>query len=292
MDPSRHRRRRRRRQARRRRRRRVPALLRRGEGRRARTPWPAAGSTRCASASTTWARPSSSPSDVPGGGPRRRPRHPARASVTGDAAARRRWCRCAGRPFIDWQARRARGVGRRPTSLLLVGHARSTRSATTSGAASPSASRSRTSRTARRCSAPAARSLHALPLLPDAFWVTYGDTLLDVDLAAAEQRFDDSGCRRAHDRAPQPLTSGNRATCSSTGGYVVDYGKSPPPAGAEHIDYGMLLFHGASWDCRDAEEVFDLADVLRPLIRSRGRRRVRGRRPLPRHRHARGRARD
>ena len=101
------------------------------------------------------------------------------------------------------------------------------------------------------------------------FWVTYGDTLLDVDLAAAEAAFDTSGCRALMTGAPQSRRSGNRATRSSTRGHVVDYGKSPPPAGAEHIDYGMLLFQRSSWDCRDAEEVFDLADVLRPLIRSR-----------------------
>ena len=38
--------------------------------------------------------------------------------------------------------------------------------------------------------------LHALPLLPARFWVTYGDTLLDVDLAAAEAAFDRSGLSR------------------------------------------------------------------------------------------------
>ena len=110
--------------------------------------------------------------------------------------------------------------------------------------------------------------LHALPLLPSSFWVTYGDTLLDVDLAAAGAVFDASGCRALmtvlHNRdAWQP------SNALVDGGYVVDYGKTPPPTGAEHIDYGMLLFQRSSWDCRAAEEVFDLADVLRPLIRSR-----------------------
>ena len=143
-----------------------------------------------------------------------------------------------------------------------------TRSAITWGAAIGSASRSSYVEDGPTLRGTGGAILHALPLLPSCFWVTYGDTLLDVDLAAAGAVFDTSGCRALmtvlHNRdAWQP------SNALVDAGYVVDYGKSPPPAGAEHIDYGMLLFQRSSWDCRNAEEVFDLADVLRPLIRSR-----------------------
>jgi NDP-sugar pyrophosphorylase family protein len=110
--------------------------------------------------------------------------------------------------------------------------------------------------------------LHALGSLPSSFWVTYGDTLLDVDLAAAQAAFDTSGCRALmtvlHNRDEwQP------SNALVDAGYVVDYGKSPAPAGAEHIDYGMLLFRRSAWDDRNADQVFDLADVLCPLIARR-----------------------
>jgi NDP-sugar pyrophosphorylase family protein len=110
--------------------------------------------------------------------------------------------------------------------------------------------------------------LHALPALPACFWVTYGDTLLDVDLGAAESAFDSSGCRALmtvlHNRDQwQP------SNALVDDGFVVDYGKSPAPPGAEHIDYGMLLFRRSAWDCRNADEVFDLAEVLSPLIAQR-----------------------
>jgi NDP-sugar pyrophosphorylase family protein len=111
--------------------------------------------------------------------------------------------------------------------------------------------------------------LHALPLFSSCFWVTYGDTLLQFDVRAAESAFEHSGSRALmtvlHNRGElQP------SNVVVDAGYVVQYGKSPTPLGAEHIDYGMLLFQQSAWACRTADEVFDLADVLAPLIAARG----------------------
>jgi N-acetyl-alpha-D-muramate 1-phosphate uridylyltransferase len=102
-------------------------------------------------------------------------------------------------------------------------------------------------------------------LLPTAFWVTYGDTLLEVDTGEAERR----------NRAEQGTclmtvlrNSGQWGASNATvlDGRVVAYGKDPAPAGADYIDYGMILFtQDAFADRRDPEASFDLADVLSPL---------------------------
>ncbi len=107
--------------------------------------------------------------------------------------------------------------------------------------------------------------LHALPLLPEIFWVTYGDTLLDVDLAGAETSFAASRCTALmtvlHNR-DQWEPSNVRVE----GTQVLAYGKDPTPSGAEHIDYGMLVFRRDAWADFSDHLVFDLHDVLAPLI--------------------------
>jgi NDP-sugar pyrophosphorylase family protein len=46
---------------------------------------------------------------------------------------------------------------------------------------------------------------------------------------------------------------------------VVEYAKQPLPIGAEHIDYGMLIMTRDTFAHADANQAFDLADVLTPL---------------------------
>jgi NDP-sugar pyrophosphorylase family protein len=110
--------------------------------------------------------------------------------------------------------------------------------------------------------------LRALGSLPRVFWVTYGDTLLDVDLAAAEACFDQSDCvalmtvLQNRDRwEPSNVVVGDER--------VLAYGQSPPPIGAQHIDYGMLAFNRAAWDAQPRERAFGLDAVLEPLIAAR-----------------------
>ncbi len=104
----------------------------------------------------------------------------------------------------------------------------------------------------------------ALPELPDAFWVTYGDSLLRVDIGAAETAF-----ARSQDVALMTVWH-NRNTLGPSNalvrdGVVVEYSKQPPPAGAEHIDYGMLLLTRAAFAATPPDEAFDLAVVLSEL---------------------------
>jgi NDP-sugar pyrophosphorylase family protein len=108
----------------------------------------------------------------------------------------------------------------------------------------------------------------ALGSLPDTFWVTYGDTLLEVDLAAAEARLDRSECLALmtvlHNRdrwQPSNVVVGDEL--------VLAYGKRPPPSGAEHIDYGLLAFRRDAWAGSPEDRAFDLDQVLDPLIAGR-----------------------
>ncbi len=106
---------------------------------------------------------------------------------------------------------------------------------------------------------------HALPLLPSIFWVTYGDSLLQVDLPAAESTFAASECQvlmtvLRNRNQWQPSNVAVKSGC------VAAYNKDHPPSGAEHIDYGMLLFDRSAWNGFSADEAFDLGDVLEPLV--------------------------
>ncbi len=110
----------------------------------------------------------------------------------------------------------------------------------------------------------------ALDVLPRAFWVTYGDTLLRVDVPAAERRFDQ--------REPEwlglmtVLRNRNQWEPSNVvvdGDVVVGYSKDPAPTGAEHIDYGMLILTRKAFEFAAASAPYDLARVIQALIERR-----------------------
>jgi NDP-sugar pyrophosphorylase family protein len=106
--------------------------------------------------------------------------------------------------------------------------------------------------------------LQALPLLGDPFWVTYGDTLLDLDVAAAEHAFGDSDA----DMLMTVLHNADEWEPSNVvvdGEYVVAYSKDPTPPGAEYIDYGMLAFRKRAWgSCRS--DSFDVSALIATLV--------------------------
>jgi NDP-sugar pyrophosphorylase family protein len=107
--------------------------------------------------------------------------------------------------------------------------------------------------------------LRALPRLGERFWVTYGDTLLDVDVARAEATAEASDARGLmtvlHNRDRwQP------SNVVARDGYVAAYAKDPRPPGAEHIDYGMLLFDARAFSARAHDVPFDLATIVVDLV--------------------------
>ncbi|HEX2039691.1 MAG TPA: sugar phosphate nucleotidyltransferase [Acidimicrobiales bacterium] len=108
----------------------------------------------------------------------------------------------------------------------------------------------------------------ALDSLPDAFWVTYGDTLLDAPMEDIEARFladDVDGLMTVlHNRDRwQP------SNVTIDGKRVVAYSKGDPPGTHEHIDYGLLLFRRDVFAALPEGRPFDLADALRPLVSAR-----------------------
>jgi len=109
----------------------------------------------------------------------------------------------------------------------------------------------------------------ALDDLPERFWVTYGDTLLDVPLETVEQfadSFDVGGVMVVLENADRWETS----NVSVRDHRVVAYEKGAPSGSHRFIDYGMLLLGRDAFEARVPGTTFDLGEVLRDEI-ARGR---------------------
>jgi len=104
--------------------------------------------------------------------------------------------------------------------------------------------------------------------LGDAFWVTYGDTLLEVPMREAEAVFAGSGhtglMTVLHNRGDYEPSN----VCVESG-LVVEYAKDPRPLRADFIDYGMLAFRREAFTAWPYGEAFDLGAVLESLIARR-----------------------
>jgi histidinol-phosphate phosphatase family protein len=108
----------------------------------------------------------------------------------------------------------------------------------------------------------------ALPQLPDPFWVTYGDNLLQVPMADVERTLE------AGDALGVMTTFENRdrwelSNVSVADGFVIAHEKGDRPGTHQWIDYGMLLLRKAAFGDRPAGSQFDLGDVLRSLVAER-----------------------
>jgi NDP-sugar pyrophosphorylase family protein len=80
----------------------------------------------------------------------------------------------------------------------------------------------------------------AAPHLPPLFWLTYGDTLLDVPMAAVQTFFEE----RSAPALMTVLRNDDRWQPSNVtieGDLVLEYEKPPRPDRHRHIDYGMLI---------------------------------------------------
>jgi NDP-sugar pyrophosphorylase family protein len=100
--------------------------------------------------------------------------------------------------------------------------------------------------------------------LPDRYWVTYGDSLLDVDLAAAEHAAGQHGWDAVmtvlenHDRW-QP------SNVAVVGDQVVAYDKERKGHDFRFIDYGYIYLPNDAVTSVDKDR-FDLREALQPLI--------------------------
>jgi NDP-sugar pyrophosphorylase family protein len=104
----------------------------------------------------------------------------------------------------------------------------------------------------------------AASLLGEQVWVTYGDTLLDADLGAAEMHARSLACRAVmtvlHNR-----DRWEPSNTSITNGRVIAYSKGDPPGTHEYIDYGYVLLPVEALTEIDQTE-FDLRLVMQRLI--------------------------
>jgi N-acetyl-alpha-D-muramate 1-phosphate uridylyltransferase len=105
----------------------------------------------------------------------------------------------------------------------------------------------------------------ALDHLGPAFFLTYGDTLLDVSLGDLEGRLLDGGALGAM----TVLENDDRWETSNVdvaGGLVVAYDKPSQPGTHKYLDYGFLAFRSAAFAGLRPDRAADLTGVIRALI--------------------------
>jgi MurNAc alpha-1-phosphate uridylyltransferase len=108
---------------------------------------------------------------------------------------------------------------------------------------------------------------NALPLLPAAFWVTYGDSLVWADLAAAERVVESTSAEGAMTVLENDNTWG-ASNVTVSDGLVVSYAKDTSSASARWIDYGLLYLTAELFRSSDPTEVVDLQQILQgPVAR-------------------------
>jgi len=108
----------------------------------------------------------------------------------------------------------------------------------------------------------------AIPQLPRRFWVTYGDSLMTTDLAAAERRREEAGLAAIVTvfRHRDQLQPSNMAV---EGELLVRYSKSERDHRFEWIDLGLLNFSADVFRSIPTDRATDLVEVLMPLIEQR-----------------------
>jgi NDP-sugar pyrophosphorylase family protein len=107
--------------------------------------------------------------------------------------------------------------------------------------------------------------LAALPALPDAFWVTYGDTLLSFDVRDAESAFT-SGGRLGLMTVLRNRDRWETSNVDVRDGRVTRYDKGCAPGTHEYLDYGMIALHANAFAGFDGSEPFDLGEVFAGLV--------------------------
>jgi NDP-sugar pyrophosphorylase family protein len=101
----------------------------------------------------------------------------------------------------------------------------------------------------------------ALPLLPDTFFILYGDSFLDIDYTRVIERFYDEGL-------PVLMTiyRNQNAFDSSNilmkGGRILKYDKKSRDLTMEYIDYGLIVMGRRVFDGCPSEKPFDLSQIL------------------------------
>jgi NDP-sugar pyrophosphorylase family protein len=101
--------------------------------------------------------------------------------------------------------------------------------------------------------------------LAETFWLTYGDTLLDVPMPEVERCLDWPG-RVAVMTVLENRDQWETSNVDVDEGLVTAYEKGGPPGIHHFIDYGMLLFRRAAFERVSTTTPTDLREVVRPLV--------------------------
>jgi NDP-sugar pyrophosphorylase family protein len=106
----------------------------------------------------------------------------------------------------------------------------------------------------------------ALPLLPDRFFVLYGDSYLPCDYAAVEHAFE--RCARPGLMTVYPNHGRwDTSNVEFAGGRILAYDKAVRTPRMQHIDYGLGAFHRAVFEALPEYRPADLAAVYQDLLR-------------------------
>jgi N-acetyl-alpha-D-muramate 1-phosphate uridylyltransferase len=107
----------------------------------------------------------------------------------------------------------------------------------------------------------------ALSLLPDTFFILYGDSYLDIDYSAVIERFYD-------DNQPVLMTIYRNQNAFDTSnilmeeGKILKYDKKSRDQAMEYIDYGFIVIRKDVFFKYPANESFDLSLVLSGMVDS------------------------
>jgi NDP-sugar pyrophosphorylase family protein len=105
----------------------------------------------------------------------------------------------------------------------------------------------------------------ALPLLGPAFFLTYGDTLLDVPVASVADALRSTACSGVM----TVLENADRWETSNVDvalRRVVAYEKLAPPGRHRFLDYGFLAFKAEAFEAVAGRESVDLSVVIESLV--------------------------
>lgn len=106
--------------------------------------------------------------------------------------------------------------------------------------------------------------IRALPQLGEEFFVTYGDSYLDIPYTPVVQTFHDTGLAGLmtvlHNRGQWDTSN-----VEFDGNRIIEYSKQPTDR-MEHIDFGLSLLKSRVFDGLAKGLTFDLATVYRDLV--------------------------
>ncbi len=169
----------------------------------------------------------------------------------------------AGRPFLDWKLDELIDNGV-TEAILLIGHG--------GEQIQDHLDQRPTDGLTLRCLVDGDRLLgtagaiaRVIDALPEHFWVTYGDTLLEADMRQVERAWRESTCRAAM----TVVHNQDREQTSNTtlrSGRVAEYSKVDAAGTHEWLDYGLLILPRESFRQLTPGSPADLALPLSGLV--------------------------